>query len=103
PTNDPLFATKQAAYLDAINAPAAWARQHGSAIVKIAVVDSGVDVTHPDLVNKIAGTYNADSPSSPMTDEVGHGTFVAGVAAADTDNNLGVAGAGYATSILAVK
>jgi subtilisin family serine protease/flagellar hook assembly protein FlgD len=102
PTDDPKLA-RQASYLDAVHAPAAWAQQHGSSTIKIAVVDSGVDVGHPDLSHKIAGAYNAVDGSDNVTDRVGHGTFVAGVAAADTNNGLGVAGAGYDTDILAVK
>ncbi|WP_375477061.1 S8 family serine peptidase [uncultured Jatrophihabitans sp.] len=102
PTNDPSY-PKESAYLAAVAAPAAWARQRGSASVRIAIVDSGVDATHPDLANKISGRYNADAPGQPVTDAVGHGTFVAGVAAAQTDNGVGIAGAGYNTDLLAVK
>ena len=105
--NDPLFATKQQSYLKAVNAPAAWSTQKGSTSLNIAVIDSGVDVKHPDLNGKIAGTYDAAAGSgddaSDVTDDVGHGTFVAGVAAARTGNHTGVAGAGWNTKILAVK
>ncbi|SHH42731.1 Serine protease, subtilisin family [Jatrophihabitans endophyticus] len=100
--DDPKLAA-QRAYLDAVNAPAAWARQHGTAAVRIAVIDSGVDVGHPDLAGKVVGRFNAVTGSSSVGDAVGHGTFVAGVAAADTGNGIGVAGAGYDTSLLAVK
>ncbi len=77
--------------------------QHGSADVKIAIVDSGVDTTHPDLAGKIAGQYNAVDGSPDVTDTMGHGTFVAGVAAAATNNGTGVSGAGFDSSVLAVK
>lgn len=93
----------QAAYLSSVHAPQAWDVTHGSRAVRIAVVDSGIDVGHPDLAGKVVGAYNADDGSSNITDEVGHGTFVAGVAAARTDNRTGVAGAGYDTSLLGVK
>ena len=102
PPNDPEY-VNQSTYLTAVNAPAAWALQPGSATVKIAVVDTGVDVNHPDLSSKIVGSYNALDGTSTVTDNVGHGTFVAGVAAAATNNSVGVAGAGYNTSLLAVK
>ncbi|HEX3335950.1 MAG TPA: S8 family serine peptidase, partial [Jatrophihabitans sp.] len=102
-TTDPGL-VKQQSYLDAVRAPAAWQTQHSSPTIKIAIVDSGIDVTHPDLQNKIVGTYNASDPTNPaITDDVGHGTFVAGVAAAQTNNGVGVAGAGYDAAILGVK
>ena len=71
--------------------------------MRVAVVDSGIDVTHEDLKNKIAATYNVVDRNAPMRDTIGHGTFVAGVAAAQTNNAVGVAGAGYDTKILAAK
>lgn len=101
--DDPYF-TKQSSYLNAVHAPAAWSRQRGSSTVLIAIVDSGIDVNHPDLKSKIVGTYNAVDPTSrSITDTIGHGTFVAGVAAADTGNGVGVAGAGVNTRLLGVK
>jgi subtilisin family serine protease/flagellar hook assembly protein FlgD len=95
--------SRQQPYLDAVDAPTAWESQTGSPTVKIAVIDSGIDVDHPDLQNKVVAAYNAHNGGTNITDTVGHGTFVAGVAAADTDNALGVAGAGYDTSLLGVK
>lgn len=100
--NDPRL-SQQAAYLNAVKAPTAWQTQHGSAAIKIAVIDSGIDVGHPDLAPKIVSTYNAVTGSTVITDAVGHGTFVAGVAAAQTDNGIGVAGAGYDTRLIGVK
>ena len=101
--NDPAWATAQTAYLNEVNAPEAWDLTHGSSAVKIAVIDSGVDVTHVDLAGKIAGKYNAVTGGTDVTDAMGHGTFVAGVAAASTNNGIGVAGAGYDSRVLAVK
>jgi len=99
--NDPDY--PQQPYLDDINAPTAWDSTHGSSAVKIAVIDTGVDVTHPDLAAKIVAAHNAVDGTSAVTDTFGHGTFVAGVAAAATDNGVGVAGAGFDSSLLAVK
>ncbi|HEV2889584.1 MAG TPA: S8 family serine peptidase [Frankiaceae bacterium] len=101
--NDPAWVTTQAAYLGEVAAPAAWDVTHGSADVQIAVVDTGVDVTHADLAGKVVDSFNAVTGTSDVTDTVGHGTFVAGVAAASTNNGVGVAGAGYDTTVLAVK
>jgi subtilisin family serine protease/flagellar hook assembly protein FlgD len=100
------YLARQLPVLDAVRARQAWAVTHGSAGVRIAVIDSGIDVTHPDLADKIVGTYNAVTDStdlSGMTDYIGHGTFVAGVAAAETNNATGISGAGWDSSILAVK
>ncbi|QGN57668.1 S8 family serine peptidase [Nostocoides sp. HKS02] len=100
--NDEYYSTT-APYLDAISAPAAWDVHQGDATVKIAVVDSGVDVSHPDLVGRISDTYNAVDSGTDVTDTVGHGTFVAGVAAATGNNGIGVAGAAMGASVMAVK
>ncbi|MFM6851108.1 MAG: S8 family serine peptidase [Terrabacter sp.] len=100
--NDPDYPAT-APYLDSVSAPAAWDVQRGDAAVRIAVVDSGVDVAHPDLVGRVTDTYNAVDGSTDVTDTVGHGTFVAGVAAASADNGVGIAGASAGASVMAVK
>lgn len=95
--------SSQSLYLSAVQAPAAWDVTHGSAAVRIAVIDSGVDVTHPDLAGKVVGTYNAVDAGTDVTDTDGHGTAVAGIAAAATNDASGIAGSGYDSSLLAVK
>src|SRR5215208_3576746 len=105
PVNDPLFAKQWA--LDQINAPEAWARGAHGAGTTIAVVDTGVDLGHPDLSAKlVAGTdivgSNGDCPPGPQ-DENGHGTHVAGIAAAVTNNGIGVAGVAPDASIMPVR
>ena len=105
PVNDPLFAKQWA--LDQINAPEAWARGARGAGTTIAVVDTGVDLGHPDLNSKlVAGTdivaSNGDCPAGPQ-DENGHGTHVAGIAAAVTDNGIGVAGVAPDASLMPVR
>jgi subtilisin family serine protease/flagellar hook assembly protein FlgD len=101
--NDPQYKARQKAYLSDIGLESAWTSAKGSANVLIAVVDTGVDVGHPDLAGKIAGSWNTVSDSTVVTDQEGHGTFVAGVAAAATNNGVGIAGAGYNSRVLAVK
>ncbi len=101
--NDPKIG-EQRSYLGAVGIQAAWDRGAvGSADVRIAVVDSGVDLGHPDLAGKVVGTYNAVTGGADVHDVVGHGTGTASVAAAATGNGEGIAGAGRNTSILAVK
>jgi thermitase len=88
--------------LTKVNATDAWAITTGSAAILIAIIDSGIDMKHPDLAAKIVGSVNY-STSSTDYDVKGHGTHVAGIAAAVTNNGIGVAGMGYNSSILNVK
>ena len=72
-----------------IDAPEAWSILQGSSAVTVAVIDSGVDYTHPDLAPNYAGGYDfANLDSDPMDDH-GHGTHVAGTIAAAMDNPTG--------------
>ena len=104
--NDPGFRSQWG--LEAVRAPAAWDRTHGSAAPSVAVVviDSGVDGTHPDLASKILPGYDAVRGAAldpGNTDVGGHGTAVAGVIAATPDNGGGLAGLGWDTRVVAVK
>lgn len=112
PPNDPLYPNQWA--LAKIQAEAAWNVEQGSSAVVIAVVDSGVDLDHPDLVDnlwvnprEIAGNgidddgngfvddvygYNFIDFSNNVDDDYGHGTICAGIAAAKTNNNIGISG-----------
>ncbi len=87
-----------------IKASAAWDVTHGSASTIIAVVDSGVDMSHPELSGKVVSTgYDFVNDDADATDDNSHGTWVAGIAAAATNNNSGVAGAAWNCRILPVK
>jgi thermitase len=85
-----------------IGAPAAWAISTSSSSIRIAIVDSGIDQDHPDLSAKIIASHNfSDSPT--VDDISGHGTHVAGIAAAITNNATGIAGVGCNASLLNAK
>jgi subtilisin family serine protease len=98
--NDPL-ATKQW-HIDQDHAFDFWPELPVLPGVKIAVIDSGIDGTHPDLVSKIAGSRSFVRGSA-LTDQQGHGTFVAGLIAAQADNGIGVAGIAFPSQLLIAK
>ncbi|MHB0996598.1 MAG: S8 family peptidase [Elusimicrobiales bacterium] len=84
-----------------VNAAAAWDYTAGQG-VKVAVIDTGVDYTHPDLAPNYKGGYNAVTGSDDPKDDQGHGTHVAGTIAAVKDG-AGVAGVAPAADLYAVK
>ncbi|MGE5675550.1 MAG: S8 family peptidase [Mycobacterium leprae] len=84
-----------------LRAPAAWAYSRGSG-VGVAVLDTGIDLAHPDLSANIAGGINFVSPGRPPQDDHGHGTHVAGTIGA-LDNRVGVVGVAPNCKLYAVK
>lgn len=88
--------------LKIIGAEPAWTVTEGQGVV-VAVVDTGVDLKHPDLVGRLLpGKDFVDEDDDP-TDEHGHGTLVAGIIAANRGNGIGVAGVAPKASILPVR
>ncbi len=99
--NDPDFSSQW--HLAKIQAPSAWGITQGSANVPIAVIDSGADPTQLDLKPKLIGGWNFLTGNSNTSDtgcNTGHGTAVAGAAAAATNNLTGVAGVGWANTVM---
>ena len=86
--SDPIFASEW--HLAKIQAPAAWDITTGAS-TPVAVLDSGVDTTHPDLAGRLIAGWNFVTNSSNVTDTTGHGTAVTGVVGAVTNNGQGVA------------
>jgi thermitase len=86
-----------------VQAPQAWDITQGSPDVIIAILDTGIDMDHPDLGAKIVSDVNfSDSPTSDYNGHK-HGTHVAGIAAAISGNGIGVTGLGYDCSLMNVK
>ena len=102
--NDPSLQSQWA--LDRVGAKQAWDMSTGKPSVIIAVIDSGIDYNHPDLKGKLVSPYNSMTKASGLdkvSDDFGHGTHVAGIAAASFNNNLGVAGIGGNVSVMPIK
>ncbi len=97
-------------HTDVIQAEKAWDISKGSANIKVAIVDNAVWADHPDLADKIVlqrdAYYNTSSSNPPLTGSASdwsHGTHCAGLSAAITDNETGIASIGFKVSIIAVK
>lgn len=89
-------------HLQKIGVPAAWDTSQGTRIT-IAILDSGVDGTHPDLATKMVAGWNFYDNNSVTTDVYGHGTKVAGAAAAVTNNGIGVAAVAPGALIMPIR
>jgi len=98
--NDPSFTS--AWHLPKIQTPNAWDVSKADGIT-IAILDTGVDSTHPDLAAQMLPGWNAADGSVNTTDVNGHGTAVAGTAAAATNNGVGVSGVAWNAKILPVR
>jgi subtilisin family serine protease len=98
--NDTYFANGW--QLTKTGATTAWDTSTGTGVV-IAILDSGIDLDHPDLVGQILPGWNFYSGNSDLTDVTGHGTQVAGTAAAATNNGAGVASIAGGAKILPLR
>lgn len=101
--NDPLFSHQWG--LAQIKAAGAWSRGGTGAGATIAIVDTGIDLGHPDLSAKLVPGVDlaGDQPCSPGQDREGHGTHVAGIAAAATNNRIGGAGTAPDAKLMPVR
>jgi len=123
--NDPAAQPgNQQRYLDIIKAIDAWGLSKSNTTIKIAIIDSGIHLDHEDLISKL---YENDDPINGLDDDGNgyiddqfgydfadrdpdatadlnqHGTHVAGIAGAATNNEKGIAGVGYNVSITPLK
>jgi subtilisin family serine protease len=89
-------------YLDQIDMSEAWDINKGSSDVTIAVLDSGVNGDHPDLEGRVLPGYDFANNDSDPSDDNGHGTHIAGMIAANSDE-IGMAGIDLNAKILPVK
>lgn len=98
--NDPHFASQW--HLPFMKAPAAWDFALGDGVI-VAVLDTGVDGTHPDLAGKLVPGWNIYANNADTSDVYGHGTNVAGVIGAAANNALGVASLAWNARIMPVR
>ncbi|WP_259345668.1 S8 family peptidase [Priestia aryabhattai] len=86
-----------------VQAPSAWDVTRSNSSIKIAIVDTGVQLNHPDLTLKLLPGYNFVDGNTNPSDGNGHGTHVAGIASAATNNVSGIAGMAPLASILPLR
>lgn len=91
-------------YLERSGFPSAWTVADGRDAV-VAVIDTGIDAAHPDLQGKVAGALDFDELSEGLAteDPDGHGTHVASLACAASDNGIGITGAGFDCRVLMLR
>lgn len=101
--NDLLYQENYQWNLPAIGTEQGWKVSRGKEDIEIAIVDTGVDLNHPDLRNRLVKGYNVIDEKAEPDDDNGHGTHVAGIIASETNNNEGVAGMTWFSKIMPVK
>jgi thermitase len=99
--NDPKFSWQWG--LSKISAEPAWDIEKGRGSVIIAIVDTGIDYNHEDLSGKVIKGYDFVNSDTDPADDHGHGTHIAGIAGAVTNNGIGVAGLAWNCKLLAIK
>ncbi len=99
--NDPYYSYEWG--MPKISAPTAWSTTTGSSGVTIAIVDTGVDSSQPDLAGRVVAGYDFVNSDANPADDNGHGTMCAGVIGANGNNARGVAGMDWAARLLAIK
>ncbi len=83
----------------------AWATTTGSSAIKVAILDEGVDLNHPDLIPNLLPGFDATeqgSDGAPSGNDA-HGTACAGIVAGAANNNIGIAGVAYSSRIIPIR
>lgn len=99
--NDPQF--KDQWHHTNVQSVEAWKQGQGNSDFILSIVDTGVDFNHPDLKAKMLPGYNTVDDNTDVDDGNGHGTHCAGIAAAITNNGVGVAGMAPNVKILPIQ
>lgn len=99
-TNDPYLGSEW--HLANIGVGQAWDSASGGGVI-VAILDTGVDATHPDLAAQLVAGWNVYDNNANTSDVYGHGTKVAGTVAAAANNGIGVAGVAAAARIMPIR
>jgi serine protease len=99
--NDPYY--EKQGYLKQIKADEAWEMGGKNSQAIVAVLDTGIDLNHPDLKANLVPGINLIDPKQPPQDDNGHGTQIAGILGAVGNNNLGITGVLWSAKIMPVK
>lgn len=105
-TTDPWFDSNNQSLFESIKITDAWTYNTGSSEVKVGVIDSGIYALHEDLIGNIDEELSISFSTrynDPLVDELGHGTFVAGIIGAVGNNGLGVKGVCWDVSLVSLK
>jgi hypothetical protein len=86
-----------------VQAPLAWEITQGATTTVVAVIDSGIDLTHPEFTGRVQTGFDYVEWDTTPQDQYGHGTHVAGVIAAAGNNGLGVAGSAWYAQIVPLR
>ncbi len=86
-----------------IDAPELWGANQGSGSVVLAILDTGIQSTHPDLAGRLLPGRNVYDNNDNTEDPHGHGSHVTGIAAGNGDNGIGIAGVNWQCAILPVR
>ena len=100
--NDPHYLPNQKEVFDLIGMEKAWDITTGSPDITIAVLDSGIDATHPDLNGRVLPGHNFITDTTNTADSLGHGTRVAGIIGARGNDGVGMSGVCWDCQLLPV-
>lgn len=94
--------------IDKVSLPAAWDYETGDSSVLVGVIDTGIDATHLDLMNRVnttlSNSFTVNDPvSNALQDQVGHGTMVAGIIGAEANNSMGISGVCWDVQLVSLK
>ena len=103
--NDTHYAYQLQWATETIDLPSAWEITTGSNSIRVGIIDTGIDASHPDLQNRVNEELSESFVPgvSPLEDSIGHGTHVAGIIGAQTDNEIGVAGVCWNIELVSLR